>query len=154
MNKWMNNHQESLGIYRLSSPEIIKTKPTLIPTQIPHWNLSTFYFYFHFHSTEVTVQAADNRMSRLSNFYLLTYNSLQAFGWYVPFFSPYLLIFFFFFFCHHGSVFLVGRTISLYRLLDSFVATKSTSGAYSSVGELICKFQAISLVPWKVCRIW
>ncbi|XP_023007026.1 very-long-chain (3R)-3-hydroxyacyl-CoA dehydratase 2 isoform X1 [Cucurbita maxima] len=92
-------------------------------------------------------------MSRLSNFYLLTYNSVQAFGWYVSFFSPYLLIFF----CRHGSVFLVGRTISLYRLLDNFVATKSTSGAYSSVGELICFLQtaafleiihgAIGLVP-------
>ncbi|KAG7035426.1 Very-long-chain (3R)-3-hydroxyacyl-CoA dehydratase hpo-8 [Cucurbita argyrosperma subsp. argyrosperma] len=57
-------------------------------------------------------------MSRLSNFYLLTYNSLQAFGW----------------------------TISLYRLLDSFVATKSTSGAYSSAGELICFLQTAAFL--------
>ncbi|XP_022148455.1 very-long-chain (3R)-3-hydroxyacyl-CoA dehydratase 2 [Momordica charantia] len=68
-------------------------------------------------------------MSRLSNSYLLTYNSLQAFGW----------------------------TISLYRLVGSFAATKSTIGAYSSVGELICFLQtaafleiihgAVGLVP-------
>ncbi|KAL4014192.1 hypothetical protein IC575_026388 [Cucumis melo] len=68
-------------------------------------------------------------MSRLSNLYLLTYNSLQGFGW----------------------------MVSLYRLLGDFVATKSTSGAYSSTGELVCFLQtaaflevihgAVGLVP-------
>nr|AKM76683.1 protein-tyrosine phosphatase-like protein [Pelargonium dichondrifolium] len=68
-------------------------------------------------------------MSQLSNLYLFLYNSLQFFGW----------------------------ALALFRVLSSFLLTKSIHGAYASAGELICFLQtaaflevihgAIGLVP-------
>lgn len=40
--------------------------------------------------------------------------------------------------------------VSLYRLVVNFAATKSTSGAYSSAGELVCKFFVLCFVPREV----
>nr|AKM76690.1 protein-tyrosine phosphatase-like protein [Pelargonium tetragonum] len=68
-------------------------------------------------------------MPQLSNLYLFLYNSLQSIGW----------------------------ALALFRVLSSFVLTKSTHEAYASAGELICYLQtaeflevihgAIGLVP-------
>ncbi|KAF5179934.1 Very-long-chain (3R)-3-hydroxyacyl-CoA dehydratase [Thalictrum thalictroides] len=57
-------------------------------------------------------------MARLSNFYLFAYNSFQAIGW----------------------------AISLYRVLDSLISTKSFNGAYNYAGELICFLQTLSFL--------
>ncbi|XVE59205.1 hypothetical protein DITRI_Ditri05aG0027000 [Diplodiscus trichospermus] len=57
-------------------------------------------------------------MSQLLMLYLFTYNSLQAVGW----------------------------TISLFRILTSFVATNSVNGAYASAGDLICLFQTCAFL--------
>ncbi|XP_022756591.1 very-long-chain (3R)-3-hydroxyacyl-CoA dehydratase 2-like isoform X1 [Durio zibethinus] len=57
-------------------------------------------------------------MSQLLKLYLFAYNSLQAFGW----------------------------TISLFRILASFVATDSVNGAYASAGDLICLLQTCAFL--------
>lgn len=57
-------------------------------------------------------------MSQLSNLYLFAYNSLQALGW----------------------------AISVSRILNNFVSTKSLSGAYASAGELICLLQTVAFL--------
>ncbi|RZC83988.1 hypothetical protein C5167_046776 [Papaver somniferum] len=57
-------------------------------------------------------------MSRPSNFYLIAYNSLQALGW----------------------------AVSLSRVLNSLVSTKSLNGAYTSAGDLICFLQTLSFM--------
>ncbi|RZC78703.1 hypothetical protein C5167_002905 [Papaver somniferum] len=57
-------------------------------------------------------------MSRPSNFYLIAYNSLQALGW----------------------------AVSLSRILNSFVSTKSLNGAYTFAGDLICFLQTLSFM--------
>nr|AKM76676.1 protein-tyrosine phosphatase-like protein [Hypseocharis bilobata] len=57
-------------------------------------------------------------MSQLSNLYLFLYNSLQSFGW----------------------------ALALFRVLSSFVLTKSVGGAYASAGELICFLQTVAFL--------
>ncbi|XVF68694.1 hypothetical protein PTKIN_Ptkin11bG0022100 [Pterospermum kingtungense] len=57
-------------------------------------------------------------MSQLTKLYLLTYNSLQALGW----------------------------AISLFRILNSFIATNSVNGAYASAGDLICLLQTCAFL--------
>ncbi|XP_021278649.1 very-long-chain (3R)-3-hydroxyacyl-CoA dehydratase 2 [Herrania umbratica] len=57
-------------------------------------------------------------MSQLLKLYLVAYNSLQAFGW----------------------------TISLFRILTSFIATNSVNGAYASAGDLICLLQTCAFL--------
>nr|AKM76674.1 protein-tyrosine phosphatase-like protein [Geranium maderense] len=57
-------------------------------------------------------------MHRLSNLYLFIYNSLQSLGW----------------------------ALALFKVLSSFVVTKSTDGAYASAGELICFLQSIAFL--------
>ncbi|KAK5846809.1 hypothetical protein PVK06_003108 [Gossypium arboreum] len=57
-------------------------------------------------------------MSHLLKLYLFAYNSLQAFGW----------------------------TISLFRILSCFIATKSVIGAYASAGDLICLLQTCAFL--------
>ncbi|KDP44189.1 hypothetical protein JCGZ_05656 [Jatropha curcas] len=54
----------------------------------------------------------------LPKLYLLTYNSLQAFGW----------------------------TIALFRILSSFISSRSINGAYASAGELICLLQVAAFL--------
>ncbi|XVF20123.1 hypothetical protein REPUB_Repub11eG0171200 [Reevesia pubescens] len=54
----------------------------------------------------------------LIKLYLFAYNSLQAFGW----------------------------TISLFRILISFIATDSVNGAYASAGDLICLLQTCAFL--------
>ncbi|KAE8670470.1 aquaporin TIP1-1 [Hibiscus syriacus] len=53
-------------------------------------------------------------MAQLLKLSLFTYNSIQAFGW----------------------------TISLFRILTSFIAINSVNGAYDCAGDLICQFVA------------
>ncbi|KAE8733767.1 Tyrosine phosphatase-like member B isoform 2 [Hibiscus syriacus] len=57
-------------------------------------------------------------MAQLLKLYLFAYNSLQAFGW----------------------------TISLFRILTSFIATNSVNGAYASAGDLICLLQTCAFL--------
>ncbi|KAA8543940.1 hypothetical protein F0562_021883 [Nyssa sinensis] len=57
-------------------------------------------------------------MSQLSKLYLFSYNCLQAFGW----------------------------GVSLSRILNNFVSTKSFNGAYASAGELICLLQTVAFL--------
>ncbi|OMO67649.1 Protein-tyrosine phosphatase-like, PTPLA [Corchorus capsularis] len=57
-------------------------------------------------------------MSQLLKLYLFAYNSLQALGW----------------------------TISLFRILTSFIATNSVNGAYASAGDLICFIQTCAFL--------
>ncbi|KAJ4982204.1 hypothetical protein NE237_033041 [Protea cynaroides] len=57
-------------------------------------------------------------MSQLSNFYLISYNSLQFLGW----------------------------AISLFFILRSFISTKSFNGAYASSGDFISLLQAVSFL--------
>ncbi|KAK9755180.1 hypothetical protein RND81_01G007200 [Saponaria officinalis] len=52
-------------------------------------------------------------MSTLSNLYLFTYNSAQAFGW----------------------------AITFYRIIIGYITTKSFKGTYASSGELVCLLQ-------------
>ncbi|KAI3876902.1 hypothetical protein MKW92_030097 [Papaver armeniacum] len=57
-------------------------------------------------------------MSRPSNFYLIAYNFLQALGW----------------------------AVSLSRVMNSLVLTKSLNGAYNSAGDLIFFLQTLSFM--------
>ncbi|CAI0474995.1 unnamed protein product, partial [Linum tenue] len=56
--------------------------------------------------------------SGIATLYLLTYNSIQAFGW----------------------------AIALFRILSNFSATGSVAGAYASAGDLICLLQSIAFL--------
>ncbi|KAF8039893.1 hypothetical protein BT93_B2188 [Corymbia citriodora subsp. variegata] len=66
----------------------------------------------------MAAELRNSRTSQLSNLYLFAYNSLQAFGW----------------------------SVSLFRILSSFIITKSVDGAYASAGELICLLQAAAFL--------
>lgn len=89
---------------------------------------------YSFQQTKSTVHHT-LEMSQLRNSYLFFYNLLQAGGWY-HFLSPVSLSFHTY---HaHPSV-STYRTVSLFRILSSFISSKSTNGAYSSAGELICE---------------
>ena len=95
-------------------------------------------------------------MSQLLKLYLFANNSLQTFGWYktkLSLLSPFIP-FYLFKSVHHFLLFLV-RTISLFRILTSFIATNSFNGAYASAGDLsvsffVLKFNYPRLFPGKM----
>lgn len=103
---------------------------------IQNEHIKRIYCFQQTKPTHSTVHSLE--MSQLRNSYLFLYNLLQAAGWYH---SPSLSLCFLSPSTHnhaHPSV-STYRTVSLFRVLSSFISSKSTNGAFSSAGELICE---------------
>ena len=91
-------------------------------------------------------------MARLSNLYLLCYNSVQAFGWYVSPLTFFHLLGLTISLSHKFGPKLINyRAVSLYKLLSAFIATASFNQGYASAGELICRCFSFFLFLFYFC---